>query len=139
MIYGNDFNELFNKFFDSKPVYYSSTYRLVPVDKETECVKDEDYEINHVKDGAYLHFEVPGFNKENLEITVEGDELVLEGTRKYKLNNTEKEKQINKRIKLNNNYNSSTLEATISDGILTVYIPKYTKEAEKRKNKVNII
>jgi HSP20 family protein len=139
MIYGNDFNELFNKFFDSKPVYYSSTYRLVPVDKETEYVKDEDYEINHVKDGAYLHFEVPGFNKENLEITVEGDELVLEGTRKYKLNNTEKEKQINKRIKLNNNYNSSTLEATISDGILTVYIPKYTKEAEKRKNKVNII
>jgi len=139
MIYGNDFNELINKFFDSKPVYYSSTYRLVPVDKETEYVKDEDYEINHVKDGAYLHFEVPGFNKENLEITVEGDELVLEGTRKYKLNNTEKEKQINKRIKLNNNYNSSTLEATISDGILTVYIPKYTKEAEKRKNKVNII
>jgi HSP20 family molecular chaperone IbpA len=139
MIYGNDFNELFNKFFDSKPVYYSSTYRLVPVDKETEYVKDEDYEINHVKDGAYLHFEVPGFSKENLEITVEGDELVLEGTRKYKLNNTEKEKQINKRIKLNNNYNSSTLEATISDGILTVYIPKYTKETEKRKNKVNII
>ena len=139
MIYGNDFNELFNKIFDSKPVYYSSTYRLVPVDKETEYVKDEDYEINHVKDGAYLHFEVPGFNKENLEITVEGDELVLEGKRKYKLNNTEKEKQINKRVKLNNNYNSSTLEATISDGILTVYIPKYTKETEKRKNKVNIV
>jgi HSP20 family protein len=138
MIYGNDFNELINKFFDSKPVYYSSTYRLVPVDKETEYVKDEDYEINHVKDGAYLHFEVPGFNKENLEITVEGDELVLEGKRKYKLNNTEKERQINKRVKLNNNYNSSTLEATISDGILTVYIPKYTKETEKRKNKVNI-
>jgi len=138
MMYSNDFNKLFDKIFNSDPVYYSSTYRLVPVDKETEYVKDEDYEINHVKDGAYLHFDVPGFNKENLEITIEGEELVLEGVRKYKLNGTEKQKSINKRVKLNNNYNSSTLEATIADGILTVYIPKYSKETEKRKNKVNI-
>jgi HSP20 family molecular chaperone IbpA len=138
MMYSNDFNKLFDKIFNSDPVYYSSTYRLIPVDKETEYVKDEDYEINHVKDGAYLHFDVPGFNKENLEITIEGEELVLEGVRKYKLNGTEKQKSINKRVKLNNNYNSSTLEATIADGILTVYIPKYSKETEKRKNKVNI-
>ena len=137
-MYSNDFNKLFDKIFNSDPVYYSSTYRLIPVDKETEYVKDEDYEINHVKDGAYLHFDVPGFNKENLEITIEGEELVLEGVRKYKLNGTEKQKSINKRVKLNNNYNSSTLEATIADGILTVYIPKYSKETEKRKNKVNI-
>ena len=68
MMYGNDLNKLFDKFFSSPTTYYSSTYRLVPIDDETEHVKDEDYEINHVKDGAYLHFEVPGFNKENLEI-----------------------------------------------------------------------
>jgi len=137
-MYSNDFNKLFDKIFNSEPVYYSSTYRLVPVDKETDYVKDEEYEINYVKDGAYLHFDVPGFNKENLEITIEGEELVLDGVRKYKLNGSEKEKSINKRVKLNNNYNSSTLEATISDGILTLYIPKYSKETEKRKNKVNI-
>lgn len=139
MIYGNDLNDLIKNLFDSKPVYYSSTYRLVPMDKEPEYIEDYDYEINHVKDGAYLHFEVPGFNKENLEITVEGHELVLEGSRKYKLNGSEKEKKINKRVKLNNSYNSSTLEATISDGILTIYIPKYSKETEKKKNKINII
>lgn len=139
MMYGNDLNNLIKGLFDSKPVYYSTSYRLVPVDDEHEYVKDEDYEINHVKDGAYLHFEVPGFNKENLEITVEGDELVLEGKRKYKLNGSEKEKSINKRVKLNNSYNSSTLEATILDGILTIYIPKYSKETEKKKNKINII
>lgn len=138
MFHRNDLNNLFENFFNSDPIYYSSTYRLVPVDKKTEYVKEEDYEVNHVKDGAYLHFEVPGFNKENLEVTIEGEELVLEGTRKYKLNGTEKEKSINKRIKLNNSYNSSTIEATIFDGILTVYIPKYSKETEKKKNKINI-
>jgi HSP20 family molecular chaperone IbpA len=139
MIYGNDFNKMFDKFFNSPTNYYSSTYRLVPVDEQAEYVKDEDYEINHVKDGAYLHFEVPGFNKENLEITVEGSELVLEGARTYKVNGVEKQKTISKRVKLNNTYNSSTIEATIADGILTVYIPKYNKETEKRKNKINII
>lgn len=139
MMYGNDLNKLFDKFFSSPTTYYSSTYRLVPIDDETEHVKDENYEINHVKDGAYLHFEVPGFNKENLEITVEGTELVLEGKRTYKLNGTEKEKKLSKRVKLNNNYNPSTIEATILDGILTVYIPKYSKETEKKKNKINII
>lgn len=138
-MYGNDLNKLFDKFFNSPTTYYSSTYRLVPIDDETEHVKDEDYEINHVKDGAYLHFEVPGFNKENLEITVEGTELVLEGKRTYKLNGAEKEKKLSKRVKLNNNYNPSTIEATILDGILTVYIPKYSKETEKKKNKINII
>ena len=139
MMYGNDLNKLFDKFFSSPTTYYSSTYRLVPIDDETEHVKDENYEINHVKDGAYLHFEVPGFNKETLEITVEGTELVLEGKRTYKLNGTEKEKKLSKRVKLNNNYNPSTIEATILDGILTVYIPKYSKETEKKKNKINII
>lgn len=138
-MYGNDLNKLFDKFFNSPTTYYSSTYRLVPIDEDTEYVKDENYEINHVKDGAYLHFEVPGFNKENLEITFEGTELVLEGKRKYKLNGSEKEKNLNKRVKLNNSYNPSTIEATISDGILTVYIPKYSKETEKKKNKINII
>lgn len=138
-MYGNDLNKLFDKFFNSPTTYYSSTYRLVPIEDEAEYIKDEDYEINHVKDGAYLFFEVPGFNKENLEITVEGNELVLDGKRVYKLNNSEKTKTLNKRVKLNNSYNPSTIEATISDGILTVYIPKYSKETEKKKNKINII
>lgn len=138
-MYGNDLNKLFDKFFNSPTTYYSSTYRLVPIEDEAEYIKDEDYEINHVKDGAYLFFEVPGFNKENLEITVEGTELVLDGKRVYKLNNSEKTKTLSKRVKLNNSYNPSTIEATISDGILTVYIPKYSKETEKKKNKINII
>lgn len=138
-MYGNDLNKLFDKFFNSPTTYYSSTYRLVPIEDDAEYIKDEDYEINHVKDGAYLFFEVPGFNKENLEITVEGNELVLDGKRVYKLNNSEKTKTLNKRVKLNNSYNPSTIEATISDGILTVYIPKYSKETEKKKNKINII
>ena len=138
MTYGNDLNRLFDRFFNSEPPYFTSTYRLVPINKEKDFIDDEEYEINYTKDGAYLHFEVPGFNKETLEITIEGNELVLEGVRKYKLNGTEKEKKLDKRVKLNNNYDPSSMEATVLDGILTVYIPSYNKLSEKKKNKINI-
>lgn len=138
MTYGNDFNRLFDKLFNSEPSYFSSSYRLVPINKEKDYIDEEEYEINYTKDGAYLHFDVPGFNKENLEITIEGNELVLEGTRKYKLNGAEKEKKVDKRVKLNNNYDPTSMEATVLDGILTVYIPSYNKVSEKKKNRINI-
>lgn len=138
MVYSNDFNKLFDRLFNSEPSYFTSTYRLVPINKEKDFIDEEEYEINYTKDGAYLHFEVPGFNKDTLEITIEGNELVLEGSRKYKLNGAEKEKKIDKRVKLNNNYDPTSMEATVLDGILTVYIPSYNKQSEKKKNKINI-
>lgn len=138
MVYSNDFNKLFDRLFNSEPSYFTSTYKLVPINKEKDFIDEEEYEINYTKDGAYLHFEVPGFNKDTLEITIEGNELVLEGSRKYKLNGMEKEKKIDKRVKLNNNYDPTSMEATVLDGLLTVYIPSYNKLSEKKKNKINI-
>jgi HSP20 family molecular chaperone IbpA len=55
------------------------------------------------------------------------------------MNGEEKEKKINRRIELNNLYESSTLEATVEDGILTVYIPSFKKEAQKKKNRINLM
>jgi HSP20 family molecular chaperone IbpA len=112
------------------------TYRIVPSNKNQ---KFEDYEVNLVKDGAYFHFEVPGFNKTNLDVLIEGSELVIEGTRKYKMNGEEKEKRISHRIDLNNLYEPSTVEATVEDGILTVYIPSFKKESQKKKNRINLM
>lgn len=136
MIYKDDLNKLFDQLFNgpSKPYYYTQTYKLVPNDQSEDEVSD----INITKDGAYLHFEVPGFNKTNLEITIEGSDLVLEGTRKYKVNNTEKEKKLSRKVDLGNLYDPSTIEATVEDGILTVYIPSYQKEKMKKKNRINI-
>ena len=41
MLNKNEWNNLIENFFNSDPVYYSSTYRLVPVEKKSEYVKDE--------------------------------------------------------------------------------------------------
>jgi len=135
MAYYNNLDRLFDQFFNDNSGMYK-TYKLVSTNQND---KDEDYEINIVKDGAYLHFEVPGFNKTNLDVLIEGSELVIEGSRKFKMNGEEKEKQLHRRVELNNLYDPTTVEATVEDGLLTVYIPSFKKETQKKKNRINLM
>jgi HSP20 family molecular chaperone IbpA len=134
-MYYSNLDRIFDSFLNENNGMYK-TYKIVSANQNE---KIDDYEMNVVKDGAYFQFEVPGFNKENLDVLIEGSELVIEGTRKYKMNGEEKEKLVNRRIELNNLYDSSIIEATIEDGILTVYIPSFKKETLKKKNKINLM
>jgi HSP20 family molecular chaperone IbpA len=135
MDYYNNLDRLFDQFFNDNSGMYK-TYKIVSANQNKT---NDDYEINVVKDGAYLHFEVPGFNKTNLDVLIEGSELVIEGSRKFKMNGEEKEKQLNRRVELHNLYDPTTVEATIEDGILTVYIPSFKKESQKKKNRINLM
>jgi len=128
MIYGNsELNELFDTFFNNRGRNYNYTTTLVKNDSEGEL-----YEINHTKDGAYLFFEAPGFNKSNLKVEMEGGVLHIEGKRTYKLNNEEKKKTVSKQFKIGDDYDASSIEATIEDGLLTVFVPNYKKQEKKR-------
>ncbi len=135
MAYYNNLDRLFDQFFNDNSGMYK-TYKIVSANQNKT---NDDYEINVVKDGAYLHFEVPGFNKTNLDVLIEGSELIIEGSRKFKMNGEEKEKQLNRRVELHNLYDPTTVEATIEDGILTVYIPSFKKESQKKKNRINLM
>jgi HSP20 family molecular chaperone IbpA len=128
MIYGNsELNELFDTFFNNRGRNYNYTTTLVKNDSESEL-----YEINHTKDGAYLFFDAPGFNKSNLKVEMEGGVLHIEGKRTYKLNNEEKKKTVSKQFKIGDDYDTSSIEATIEDGLLTVFVPNYKKQEKKR-------
>lgn len=128
MIYGNsELNELFDTFFNNRGRNYNYTTTLVKNDSESEL-----YEINHTKDGAYLFFDAPGFNKSNLKVEMEGGVLHIEGKRTYKLNNEEKKKTVSKQFKIGDDYDVSSIEATIEDGLLTVFVPNYKKQEKKR-------
>jgi HSP20 family molecular chaperone IbpA len=135
MAYYNNLDRIFDQFFNDNSGMYK-TYKIVSANQNDN---NEDYEINIVKDGAYLHFEVPGFNKKNLDVLIEGSELVIEGSRKFKMNGEEKEKQLNRRVELHNLYDPTTVEATVEDGLLTVYIPSFKKESQKKKNRINLM
>jgi HSP20 family molecular chaperone IbpA len=128
MIYGNsELNELFDTFFNNRGRNYNYTTTLVKNDSESEL-----YEINHTKDGAYLFFDAPGFNKSNLKVEMEGGVLHIEGKRTYKLNNEEKKKTVSKQFKIGDDYDASSIEATMEDGLLTVFVPNYKKQEKKR-------
>jgi HSP20 family molecular chaperone IbpA len=128
MIYGNsEMNDLFDTFFNNRGRNYNYSTTLVKTDSEGEL-----YEINHTKDGAYLFFDAPGFNKSNLKVEMEGGVIHIEGKRTYKLNNEEKKKTVSKQFKIGDDYDASSIEATIEDGLLTVFVPNYKKQEKKR-------
>ena len=124
MIYSNShLDKFFNDFF-SEPNYSSSVIKNA---------EKEPYEINHTKDGAYLFFDVPGFNKSNLKVDIEGGVLYIEGKRTYKLNGGDAEKVVSQKFKIGQEYNPDNIEATIEDGLLTVFVPNYKKTEKKKR------
>lgn len=127
MIYmNNDFNEMFDRIFGGNPNYHYKTTVLSRGENE------ENYEVNQTEDGAYLFFDAPGFNKTNLKVEMESGVLHIEGKRTYKLNGKDKTRTISKEFNIGEGYNPNSIEATIEDGLLTVFVPNYKKQDKKR-------
>lgn len=124
MIY-RDANELFEKLFGGTPTY--QYYKKTSV-KDT----DEKYEVDFTNDGAYLFFEVPGFNKSNLKVEMENGALHIEGERTYKMKGEPRTKSISKKFNISEGYDPNSVEATIEDGLLTVFVPNFKKQEKKR-------
>lgn len=125
-MYNSRFDKLMDGIFEgfSSPTY-STRY------KSMENV--QPYEINYTKDGAYLIFEVPGFNKSNLKVEMEDGTLCVEGTRTYKRDGEDITKSVNQVFKIGREYDSSNIEATIEDGILSVFVHSYKKSEKKKR------
>ena len=95
-------------------------------------IVEENYEINQTKDGAYLFFEAPGFNKSNLKVEMEDGMLTINGKRTYEINKQEKVKTISKKFTVGTEYDAESIEATIEDGLLTVFVPNFKKKEKKK-------
>lgn len=122
----NELNRIFDDILggDTNSFYRSSVV--------TKKQVDENFEINNTKDGAYLFFEAPGFNKTNLKVEMEDGILSINGQRNYKLNGEDKTRKISKEFKIGKEYDPSQIEATIEDGLLTVYVPNFKKQEKKK-------
>ena len=126
-MYHSNFDKFLDGFFNKgfgKPTYTS----MIVKNSDTE-----PYEVNYAKDGAYLFFDVPGFNKTNLKVEMEGGVLYIDGKRTYKLNGEETEKTISQKFRIGQEYNPDNIEATIEDGILTVFVANYKKTEKKKR------
>lgn len=124
----NELNRLFDEILGANSNLNWKTTVVSQKDNE------QSYEVNQTEDGAYLFFDAPGFNKTNLKAELENGVLHIEGKRTYKINGKEKTKTISKEFNIGENYNPSLIEATIEDGLLTVFVPNYKKQEKKRIN-----
>ena len=90
---------------------------------------DSEYDIELTKDGAYISFEVPGYTKDNLEISIEDRVIRIKGERI--INKKGDVKNILHKYKVDSNFNESNIEATVSNGILTLFLPNYIAKPKK--------
>ena len=82
--------------------------------------------------GITLTMEVPGYNKELIDVTVENNKLVIEG--KSNSDNTE---GFTEQFNMGNDFNTEGIDATIVDGVLTVLVP-YKESVLPKQIKVKV-
>ncbi len=94
-------------------------------------------------DCLYVEAEVPGLKSENLEIGVVGNELTIRGHRgeqpREGVAYHRQERAVgefNRALRLPIDVDSAKVEATLTDGVLTIKLPK-AESAKPRKIKIN--
>jgi HSP20 family protein len=99
---------------------------------QTEYVAPE-VNIFETKDGYVVEAEMPGVNKEGLEITVEGNELTIVGRRNAEQVNGQtlfRERRLTdyrRSFELDPAIDTAKISAKIDQGIVTVTLPKSEK------------
>lgn len=125
-----NFNSIFDHLFnDLNSFHYSVRSNPTPNNEEGE----DNYEVDYTNDGAYCFFDVPGFNKSNLKVELEDGTVYIEGVKSYKINGEEKRRTISQKFKIGQGYDASSLEATVEDGVLTLYVPNMKKSEGKKR------
>jgi HSP20 family protein len=98
--------------------------------------------IFETKDGYVLEAELPGVNKEGLDITLEGNELTIEGRRPQEPvagNAVYRESQVwdyRRVFELDPAIDATKLNAKLEQGVLTLHLPK-SEKVKPRKVTIN--
>jgi HSP20 family protein len=109
--------------------------------RQTDYVAPE-VNIFETKDGYVVEAEMPGVNKEGLEITVEDNELTIVGHRNSEQLNAQplfRERRLadyRRSFELDPAIDTSKVAAKIEQGILTVSLPK-SEKVKPRKSAVD--
>jgi len=90
------------------------------------------HNVEHDDDGATLTMNVPGYNKKLIDVSVDGDSLVIEG--KPNSGNTD---GFTRKFNLGDTYDADGIKASVVDGILTLSLP-YLEEVKPKKVKVKV-
>lgn len=95
------------------------------------------------KDKITVKAELPGMQKEDINVSVEGNTLTISGERKHEEEHKEKETyraeryfgRFQRNITLTQQVDANTIQANYKDGVLTVTLPK-SEEARRKQIQV---
>ncbi len=96
-----------------------------PVFNEEEVLPSRSH-VEETDHGYFIQIDAPGIKKEDLKISFENQNLVIEGERKGKFS-----AWLKKRFSLPDDVNVDGIQAQMNDGVLEIALPK--KEMAKPK------
>ena len=94
--------------------------------------------ITETKDGYLLQAEMPGVNKDGLEISLEGNELTLVGRRNVSHDGLElvyresSDRDYRRSFALDPIIDTGKIEARMENGVLNLHLPKAEKVTPKK-------
>ena len=91
-----------------------------------------NHKIESGDDGVTLTMNVPGYNKKLIDISVEGETLIIEGK-----SNSGNLNGFTERFTMCDKHDSENIEASVIDGVLTLSVP-YQAESIPRKIEVKV-
>ena len=91
-----------------------------------------NHKIEPGEDGVTLTMDVPGYNKKLIDISVEGETLIIEGK-----SNSGNLNGFTERFTMCDKHDSENIDASVIDGVLTLSVP-YQAESIPRKIEVKV-
>jgi len=119
----------------------NETQRPVPREEQNGASRGYLYpqvNIAETKDGYLLEAEMPGVNKETLEVLLEGNELTLVGHRNFEVPNAELlyresvPRDFRRSFVLDPAIDTAKISARVENGVLTLTLPK-AEQVKPRK------
>ena len=132
-----NFRRTFDRFFDDN---YPTTRHLGTNGNGTETFFTLPVETGWTKDDLNLRFIVPGVSRDAVEVTIQGNQLLIRGERKAP-EYTEREStfysglpygRFERVVDLPNGLELSRMDVHLHDGILDIWIPKTTEMKPKK-------
>ena len=91
-----------------------------------------NHKIEPGEDGVTLTMDVPGYNKKLIDISIEGETLIIEGK-----SNSGNLNGFTERFTMCDKHDSENIDASVIDGVLTLSVP-YQAESIPRKIEVKV-
>ena len=120
-----DFDSLFNFAFNALPRFHKDA----DGSQNRERTHSPKMDNNEDDNNYYLHFELPGVSRENIEINLENGLLTVNASRKKAGDKNVPDLKFSRSVAVPEAIKSEAISAQYLDGILTVILPK----EEKRK------